>query len=168
MKKIISIALVISMMIILCACNTSKDPKASIQVVTKDWTNEDIFIASGDSKITPISGIISKTETQSDGTEIVLDGTGVSNEIAKLKTNSNFEIPTIQLDGDMEIQIGANSTFGSIRYINPSVSWDINNSSLDEIASLDKGDYYVIITVTTITSEFKENSELLFKLSVTQ
>ena len=167
MKKIISIALVISMIIILCACNTSKDPKASIQVVTKDWTNEDIFIASGDSKITPISGIISKTTMQSDGTEIILDGTGVSNEIAKLKTNSNFEIPTIQLDGDMEIQIGANSTFSSIRYINPSASWDINNSSLDEIASLDKGDYYVIITVTTITSEFKDNSELLFKISVT-
>lgn len=168
MKKIISIALVISMIIILCACDTSKDPKASIQVVTKDWTNEDVFIASGDSKITPLSGIISKTTKQSNGTEIVFDGTGVANDIAKLKTNSYFEAPTIQLDGNVEIQIGANSTFGSISYINPSVSWDINNSSFDEIASLDKGDYYVIITVTTITSEFKENSELLFKLSVTQ
>ena len=167
MKKIIIITLVISMIVILCACDTSKNQNASIQVTKQEWTNEDVFISSKDSKITPVSGIISKTETQSDGTEIVLDGTGVSNEIAKLKTNSNFEIPTIQLDGDIEIQIGANSELNSIRYINPSVSWEKNNSSLDEIASLDKGDYYVIITVTTITSEFKDNSELLFKLSIT-
>ena len=167
MKKIIIITLVISMIVILCACDTSKNQNASIQVTKQEWTNEDVFISSKDSKITPISGIISKTTTQSDGTEIILDGTGVSNEIAKLKTNSNFEIPTIQLSENLEIQIGSNSELNSIRYINPSASWDINNSSLDEIASLDKGDYYVIITVTTITSEFKDNSELLFKLSIT-
>ena len=167
MKKIIIITLVISMIVILCACNTSKNQNASIQVAKQEWTNEDVFISSKDSTITPISGIISKTTTQSDGTEIVFDGTGVSNEIAKLKTNSNFEIPTIQLSENLEIQIGSNSELNSIRYINPSVSWEKNNSSLDEIASLDKGDYYVIITVTTITSEFKDNSELLFKLSVT-
>ena len=167
MKKIIIITLVISMIVILCACDTSKNQNASIQVTKQEWTNEDVFISSKDSKITPISGIISKTETQSNGTEIILDGTGVSNEIAKLKTNSNFEIPTIQLSENLEIQIGSNSELNSIRYINPSVSWEKNNSSLDEIASLDKGDYYVIITVTTITSEFKDNSELLFKLSIT-
>ena len=166
MKKFIVITLVLSMILTLCACSTSKKEDASIQVVKQDSTNAGVFISSGNSKIAPIPGMISQTTIQNDGTTMILDGTGVSNYIEQLRTDSDFDVPTINLKGNVEIQIGSNSEFNSIYYIDPSVSWDKNESTLEEIAGLDKGEYYIIINVTTKVAMSREKSDYLFGLLV--
>lgn len=166
MKKFIVITLVVSMILILCACSNSKKGDASFQVVKQDSSTTGVFLSSGNSKIAPIFGMTLQFTTNPNGSTTILNGTGVSDYIEKLKTDSDFDVPTIKLKGNVEIQIGSNSEFNSIYCINPSVSWDKNESTLDEIAGLDKGEYYIIIKVTTKVAMGRETNEYLFKLSV--
>ena len=134
-------------------------------IIDNSITNENMYVSSGDTQISPLIGMCFK---QTDN--LNADGGGVEYYLWQLQDNSisDFEVPTIELGESLDIIFGTYSEIRTIEYINPSVNWTrIYNLSLCDIINLPSGEYYIIIELGTKYNETNfEVNEYLFKLIV--